>query len=106
MVYINKNSTIVTFPKVSDVRFDRLNFENQVTHIDFDLDINNITDGNLLYIIDITSIIDRFDVGQYNYWFMYRNEVVDSGILQFENFDSDNIQYDNKVEYIQYTPNK
>lgn len=105
MVYINKNSTIVTFPKVS-VKFDRLNFENQVTHIGFDLDINYITDGNLLYIIDITSIIDRFDVGQYNYWFMYENEVVDSGILQFENFDSDNIQYDNKIEYIQYTPNK
>lgn len=105
MVYINENSQKVNFAKTSNDNFDKIVFENQTTHVVFELtEISNSSDSDLVYTIDISSIIDRFETGQYDYSFMDGDIVVNSGILQFDGFEPSTIQYENRVEYIQYTP--
>lgn len=105
MVYINENSTIVNYPKISDDKWDKIHFENQTTHFTFDLVIAESNESNLVYKIDMTSIIELFEAGQYDYSFMTNDGiVVSSGIIQFEGFEPNTTQYENRVEYIQYTP--
>ena len=105
MVYIDGNSKKVNFSKTSNDKFNRIVFENQTTHVVFELTaITNSSVSDLLYTIDISSIISRFETGQYNYSFMDGDIVVNSGILQFNGFELATIQYENNVEYIQYTP--
>lgn len=104
MVYINENSQKVNFAKTSNDKFDKIVFENQTTHVVFELTATNSADSDLVYTIDISSIIDRFETGQYDYSFMDGDSVVNSGILQFDGFEPSTIQYENRVEYIQYTP--
>lgn len=104
MVYINENSQKVNFAKTSNDKFDKIVFENQTTHVVFELTATNSADSDLVYTIDISEIIDRFETGQYDYSFMDGDSVVNSGILQFDGFEPSTIQYENRVEYIQYTP--
>lgn len=105
MVYINENSTIVTFAKTNNSKWDRIHFENQITHVAFDLYCADISNSNLVYKVDISTVIDKFEAGQYDYSFIDdKDTVVSSGILQFETFEPATIQYENRIEYIQYTP--
>lgn len=105
MVYINENSTIVSYPKSNNDKWDRIHFENQITHVNFDLYGCDISNNNLVYKVDISTVIDRFEAGQYDYSFIDdKDTVVSSGILQFETFEPATIQYENRIEYIQYTP--
>lgn len=104
MVYINEKSQKVNFAKTSNDKFDKIVFENQTTHVVFELTATNSADSDLVYTIDISEIIDRFETGQYDYSFMDGDSVVNSGILQFDGFEPSTIQYENRVEYIQYTP--
>ena len=107
MVYIDKNSKIVCFTRHSDdIKFTKLRFENQVTHAVFELtEFNYTDDSKLLYNIDITPVIHLFEVGQYDFDFLFGDDIVSSGILQFGDYQTDEISYENKVDYIQYTPN-
>lgn len=104
MVYINEKSQKVNFAKTSNDKFDKIVFENQTTHVVFELTATNSADSDLVYAIDISPVIDRFETGQYDYSFMDGDIVVNSGILQFDGFEPSTIQYENRVEYIQYTP--
>lgn len=105
MVYINEKSQKVNFAKTSNDKFDKIVFENQTTHVVFELTAElEIADSDLVYTIDISSIIDRFETGQYDYSFIDGDIVVNSGILQFNSYEPSTIQYENRVEYIQYTP--
>lgn len=99
MVYINENSNIVNFPRTSKTIVDKLVITNQTTKQEVEL----TTEDN--YLVDLSSIIDWFDVCQYDYQFKYLDTVVSSGILQFGDYTPTNEIYDNKINIIQYTPN-
>lgn len=105
MVYINENSTIVSFAKTTNNEWEKIHFENQTTHVSFDLYTVDTTNSNLVYKVDISTVIDKFEAGQYDYSFISSNgTVISSGILQFGCLEPKTIQYENQIEYIQYTP--
>lgn len=105
MVYINENSEIVSFPKSSNDKWDKVHFVNQTTHVAFDLFATDTTNNDLVYNIDISSVIDKFEAGQYDYSFQKNNgTVICSGIIQFDSFTPNTLQYKHNTEYIQYTP--
>lgn len=107
MVYINENSEIVSFPKVSIESFDKIHFVNQVTKFAFDLFTEDTTNNSLVYNIDISPVIDKFEAGQYDYSFQKNDgTVISGGILQFEGFTPTNITYNHTPKFIQYTPDE
>lgn len=107
MVYINENSKIVSFPKVSIESFDKIHFVNQVTKFSFDLFTADKTNNSLVYNIDISPVINKFEAGQYDYSFQKNDgTVISGGILQFEGFTPNVVAYNTKSDYIQYTPDE
>lgn len=107
MVYINENSKIVSFPKVSTESFDKIHFVNQVTKFSFDLFTTDTTNNSLVYNIDISPVIDKFEAGQYDYSFEKNDgTVISGGILQFEGFTLTTITYNHTPKFIQYTPDE
>lgn len=107
MVYINQNSEIVNFPKVSNEMWNKIHFVNQTTKVSFDLFTSDLTDSSLYYSIDISSVLDNFEVGQYDYSFQKNDgTVICSGILQFDNFGTSSVEYEIKNTTIQYTPDE
>lgn len=107
MVYINENSKIVSFPKVSTESFDKIHFVNQVTKFSFDLFTTDTTNNSLVYNIDISPVIDKFEAGQYDYSFQKNDgTVICGGILQFEGFTPTTITYNHTPKFIQYTPDE
>lgn len=107
MVYINQNSEIVNFPKVSNEMWKKIHFVNQTTKVSFDLFTSDLTDSSLYYSIDISSVLDNFEVGQYDYSFQKNDgTVICSGILQFDNFGTSSVEYEIKNTTIQYTPDE
>jgi hypothetical protein len=108
MVYINENSNIVSFPKNSVESFDKIHFVNQVTKFSFDLFTTDLSsDNKLIYTIDISPVIDKFEAGQYDYTFQKNNgTVICSGIIQYEGFTPNVVAYNTKSDYIQYTPDE
>lgn len=107
MVYINENSKIVSFPKVSTESFDKIHFVNQVTKFSFDLFTTDTTNNSLVYDIDISPVIDKFEAGQYDYSFQKNDgTVICGGILQFEGFTPTTITYNHTYKFVQYTPDE
>ena len=107
MVYINQNSEIVNFPKVSNEMWNKIHFVNQTTKVSFDLFTSDLTDSSLYYSIDISSVLDNFEVGQYDYSFQKNDgTVICSGILQFDNFGTSSVEYEIKNTTIQYNPDE
>lgn len=107
MVYINENSNIVSFPKNSVESFDKIHFVNQVTKFSFDLFTTDLSDNKLIYTIDISPVIDKFEAGQYDYTFQKNDgTVICSGIIQYEGFTPNVVAYSTKSDYIQYTPDE
>lgn len=107
MVYINENSNIVSFPKNSVESFDKIHFVNQVTKFSFDLFTTDLSDNKLIYTIDISPVIDKFEAGQYDYTFQKNDgTVICSGIIQYEGFTPNVVTYTTKSDYIQYTPDE
>ena len=107
MVYINQNSEIVNFLKVSNELWNKIHFVNQTTKVSFDLFTSDLTDSSLYYSIDISSVLDNFEVGQYDYSFQKNDgTVICSGILQFDNFGTSSVEYEIKNTTIQYNPDE
>lgn len=103
MVYTDKDKKIVKFPKISNDSINRIEFINQVTNqkITFVPDVMNKT--NIVCTIDLSPISDQFVEGQYDYYFYNsNNDVIDSGILQFGNFDANLVEYNTEKNIIQY----
>lgn len=103
MVYLEKTYKTVKFPKISNDSIKRIEFINQVTNqkITFDPDVINKT--NIVCTIDLSPIYDQFVEGQYDYYFYNsNNDVIDSGILQFGDFDAKLVEYTHDKKIIQY----
>lgn len=102
MIYIDKTKKIGKFPKISNDSFNRIEFINQVTNKKITFETNDKGNG-LIYNIDLSSIIDEFEPGQYDYYFYNSaNDVVNSGILQFGDFEADLVEYSHEKNIIQY----
>lgn len=107
MVYINQNSKIVNFPKVSNEMWNKIRFVNQTTKVSFDLFTSDLAGSSLYYSIDVSSVLDNFEVGQYDYSFQKNDgTVICSGILQFDNFGTSSVEYEIKNTTIQYNPDE
>lgn len=106
MIYIDENSKIVQFPKISDETFNKIHFVNQVTNESFDLFVSsNLGNEKYIYTIDITPVLSYFETGQYDYSFQKNDgTIVSSGILQFDSYTNTVVEYNNKPKTIQYTP--
>lgn len=104
MIYISNLSNVVSFPKISNETASKIIFENQVTTKKFSIDLTDVGSNQSLYLVDLSSIISLFEVGQYNYTFYnINNGVIASGILQFDDYSDDFIKsYQYESEIIQY----
>ena len=98
MVYINEKSFIVNFPRTSKTIVNKLIITNQTTKQQVELSIEDN------YKVDISSVLDWFNVCQYDYQFMYNDKVISSGILQYGDYAHTTETYNNKYNIIQYTP--
>lgn len=98
MIYINENSNIVEFPRVSKMIVNRLVITNQTTKQSIQIDIEDN------YNVDLTDKINWFAVGQYDYQFKYLDTVISCGILQFGEYTPTNETYNSKRNIIQYAP--
>lgn len=105
MVYINKNSGIVKFPKVSNQSFTEIIFTNQTTNQIITLGVGYVGGNSNVYEIDLTPVIEMFETGQYDYEFINnKQEVICSGIIQFNGYNSNIIEYEFEQNVIQYNP--
>lgn len=98
MIYINENSNIVEFPRVSKMIVNSLVITNQTTKQSIQIDIEDN------YNVDLTDKINWFAVGQYDYQFKYLDTVISCGILQFGEYTPTNETYNSKRNIIQYAP--
>lgn len=102
MIYIDKTHKIGKFPKISNDSFSRIRFVNQVSNQEIVFNTSQ-TGKNIVYTIDLEPIIDQFVEGQYDYYFENDNgDVVNSGILQFGDFEAELIEYNQEKNTIQY----
>jgi hypothetical protein len=102
MIYIDKNNKIGKFPKISNDSFSRIKFVNQVSNQEIVFNTSQ-TGKNIVYTIDLEPIIDQFVEGQYDYYFENNNgDVINSGILQFGDFEPELIEYNTEKNTIQY----
>lgn len=102
MIYIDKNNKIGKFPKISNDSFSRIRFVNQVSNQEIVFNTSQIG-KNIVYTIDLEPIIDQFVEGQYDYYFENNNgDVINSGILQFGDFEPELIEYNQEKNTIQY----
>lgn len=103
MVYIHNNVEITQFPKESHKTVTKLVFENQITKdktIMYEPFVGNYT---YVYKVDLSSIMDWFEIGQYDYYFYNEDEIISSGILQFGNYQNQIHEYESdKNTIIQY----
>lgn len=107
MVYINKNSGIVKFPKVSNQSFTEIIFTNQTTNQIITLGVGYVGGNSNVYEIDLTPVIHMFETGQYDYQFINnKQEVICSGIIQFNGYNSNIIEYEFEQNVIQYNPDQ
>lgn len=102
MIYIDKDNKIGKFPKISNDSFSRIRFVNQVSNQEIIFNTSQ-TGKNIVYTIDLEPIIDQFVEGQYDYYFENNNgDVINSGILQFGDFEPELIEYNTEKNTIQY----
>jgi len=102
MIYIDKDNKIGKFPKISNDSFSRIRFVNQVSNQEIVFNTSQ-TGKNIVYTIDLEPIIDQFVEGQYDYYFENDNgDVINSGILQFGDFEAELIEYNQEKNTIQY----
>ena len=60
-----------------------------------------------VYEIDLTPVIYMFETGQYDYQFINnKQEVICSGIIQFNGYNSNIIEYEFEQNVIQYNPDQ
>ena len=102
MIYINENSTTVTFPKTSTSDVSSIEIINQTTKERFTVDVTDISASSSFYQFDLSDSISLFTNGQYDYKLLCQSETVETGVLQYGDFYLINNQYDTNIEITQY----
>lgn len=108
MIYINNATEWVEIPKtnVQSVYKYGLKFINQTTHSEIGLITEDNSQVDTLYKFYIGNVIDKFEVGQYDYMIMSPNwkETYTSGVLQYGQYNPQVIGYSPTNNIIQYNP--
>lgn len=86
MIYIKKTTTELILPKIVFDEADTIVFTNQLTHSKITIPVVDTTPLEYKYTFDITSSVNRFSVGQYDYKVLGNNIILSSGIAQFGEF--------------------
>ena len=102
MIYINENTTTVTFPKTSTSDVNSIEIINQTTKERFTVDVTDISSSSSFYKFDLSESLHLFTNGQYDYKLLYRSETVETGVLQYGDFYLTNNQYDTNIEITTY----
>ena len=102
MIYINENTTTVTFPKTSTSDVNSIEIINQTTKERFTVDVTDISSSSSFYQFDLSDSLSLFTNGQYDYKLLYQSETVETGVLQYGDFYLTNNQYDTNIEITTY----
>ena len=107
MVYINSESQKMTILKSKTNKIiDKLVLINQTdkNKIEIDLEQDDIEYSKNTISIILANILNNLSVsGQYNYYFYSNGDIVESGILQYEDFNTEiqayDIEHKNIIQY-------
>lgn len=102
MVYLNKNSTKVLFPRISIQEVTLITFINQITKEIIECSVTDETTNNNFYTVDLSEYIDHFTVGQYDYTLYNDKVAIGTGIMQFGEYITLNDKYTPDIEIVQY----
>lgn len=108
MIYINNSTEWVEIPKTYPQNVSKygLRFVNQTTHNVIALIGVDSSQVDTLYKFYLGNVIDKFEVGQYDYMVMSPDwqETYTSGVLQFGEYKAQVIGYSPTINIIQYNP--
>ena len=108
MIYINNSTEWIEIPKTYPQNVSKygLRFVNQTTHNVIALIGEDSSQVETLYKFNIRNVIDKFEVGQYDYMVMSPDwqETYTSGVLQFGEYKAQVIGYSPTINIIQYNP--
>lgn len=106
MIYINTNTTFVAIPRLDDGAIAQITFVNQLTQKRFDVPVEDMSKNGSQYKVNISSYIDYFENGQYDYYAKdAKGNVLITGIAQFGEFVPGTSSYEVSTDIQQYTPN-
>lgn len=108
MIYINNSTEWVEIPKTYPQNIYKygLRFVNQTTHKVIALIAEDNSQVETLYKFNIRNVIDKFEVGQYDYTIMSPDwsQTYTSGVLQYGEYKAQVIGYSPTINIIQYNP--
>lgn len=108
MIYINNSTNWVEIPKTYPQNVSKygLRFVNQTTHNVIALIGDDSSQVDTLYKFYLGNVIDKFEVGQYDYMVMSPDwqETYTSGVLQYGEYKAQAISYSPTINIIQYNP--
>ena len=107
MVYINSESQKMTILKSKTNKIlDKFVLINQTdkNKIEIDLEQDSIEYSKNTISINLVNILSNLSVsGQYDYYFYSNGDMVESGILQYEDFNTEiqsyNLEHKNIIQY-------
>lgn len=102
MVYLNKNSTKVLFPRISIQEVTLITFINQITKEIIECSVTDETTNNNFYTVDLSEYIDHFTVGQYDYTLYNDKVAIGTGIMQFGEYKPSYKIYKSEITFKQY----
>lgn len=103
MVYLDKNSTKVLFPRVSIQEVTLITFINQITKEIIDCPVKDASSNNNFYTVDLSRFLSHFTIGQYDYTLYNDKVAIGTGIMQFGDYKTDlNKGYSADIEVVQY----
>lgn len=105
MIYINTSTTFVAIPRLDDGAIAQITFVNQLTQKRFDVPVEDMSKNGSQYKVNISSYIDYFENGQYDYYAKdTKGNVLITGIAQFGEFVPGTSSYEVSADIQQYTP--
>ena len=104
MIYIDNSTKIIEIPRISSQFGEKAVFVNQTTKAEISVEF--VDDGNGdYYKVPIEDNIKYLDAGQYDYCILNNSgDNIAGGILQFDDFGRDLVEYSDDISVIQYTP--
>lgn len=103
MVYIDSNSVKMTVLKSENTQIDKLELVNQTDKTKYHFVLENVEYTKHTYEIDLENIITELSTtGQYDYYLFNGDTLVQSGIVQFNDYKSEMKAYKFENKIIQY----
>lgn len=103
MIYVNENSTVVKFPKVSFYEACWMKVVNQVTKKQVEWGVVDLTPWDRVYTFNLEGLVGDLEEGQYDYFIEEEGgEVISRGIMQVGDYKEEVNVYESNIEIKQY----